>query len=200
MQNAVLPGYDPVGRCIYCDALKCFDGTPLTKEHIISEGMGGDRVLPSASCDKCRDITSLVERYFVQDMHWPTRAYWNLYGKRRRGTRPSTLEVRLDDNTRSVHVPIDEYPYALFMPLLAAPGILLGRDPRLETCPQLPFPELTHDRVWQWHSSEAPARAEALLEKYSSKTSATAKSKNLEEERLCYKSALFPQPVRRASV
>ena len=127
--------------------------------------MGGNHELPNASWKKCRDITTIFERHFLRDMHRATRAQWNLYGKRRPSTRPRTLEVRLDDNTRSVQVPIDEYPYAIYMPILDAPGILRGRDPRLEK-----FPELTMDRIWQWRSPDMEARAKALLKNTPLKT------------------------------
>jgi hypothetical protein len=50
--------YGPVGRCIYC-----YDGTSiLGNEHIIPFSLNGTHILPQASCLKCAEVTSQVER------------------------------------------------------------------------------------------------------------------------------------------
>jgi hypothetical protein len=48
--------YRPVGYCIYC-----FGTENLTREHIVAFGLNGTAVLPAASCDRCREITSAFE-------------------------------------------------------------------------------------------------------------------------------------------
>jgi hypothetical protein len=50
-----MPTYDPVGRCIYCEATTPTDGADrFSDEHIIPLGLGGNLVLPEASCAKCQ--------------------------------------------------------------------------------------------------------------------------------------------------
>lgn len=66
--NRVKTVYAAVAAALYCGARECTDGTLLTVEHIVPEGMGGNHELPSASCDECRDITTIFERHFLRDM------------------------------------------------------------------------------------------------------------------------------------
>ena len=153
--------YDPVGRCIYCDATESSDGSPLSEEHIIPRGMGGRLILPSASCDACRDTTSLFELRFQREMYAATRAYWNLYDRQKAG-RPTVFDVYFNDRTQRQSVPLDEYPYLLQMPLLDSPGMLAGRPVNPREFPNL----LESERLWTWAAPEAEERAQALLEKY----------------------------------
>ncbi|WP_143325590.1 HNH endonuclease [Caballeronia sordidicola] len=57
MKDSTQHKFHPVGRCIYCGAT----GVNLTNEHIIAEGLGGVALLPKATCDTCKDITSKIE-------------------------------------------------------------------------------------------------------------------------------------------
>src|SRR5712691_9770510 len=56
--------YLPVGKCIYCGATSysADDTRPLSDEHIIPYALGGDRVLPQASCKACATITGTTEQ------------------------------------------------------------------------------------------------------------------------------------------
>ncbi|MED5509329.1 MAG: hypothetical protein VX841_03450 [Pseudomonadota bacterium] len=56
-----------IGICIYCGA----DDVPLTREHVLPRGLGGNRspeemadafVLQKASCVKCQQITQRIEK------------------------------------------------------------------------------------------------------------------------------------------
>jgi hypothetical protein len=48
--------YEPVGQCIYCGSTK-----GLTDEHIFPKFLWGRAVLPKASCECCRRLTSAFE-------------------------------------------------------------------------------------------------------------------------------------------
>jgi len=149
--------HDPVGRCVYCGTTS----PPLREEHIIPEGMGGTLILPEASCDgpaSCAEKTSLFERTLQRQMYPAARAYWQLYGKRRKWTRPTSFQVRYGTETSpNVDVSIDNYPLSIFMPILQPPGMIAGRP--LE--PDLP--KLTADDFWSYTFEEGKKRASDLL-------------------------------------
>jgi hypothetical protein len=48
--------YQSVGSCIYCGSTQ-----QLSKEHALPLGLGGNYILPNASCEKCRKITEAFE-------------------------------------------------------------------------------------------------------------------------------------------
>src|SRR4051794_2543668 len=52
-----MPTYPPVGRCIYCGETKLPRGVlRFGNEHIIPLALGGNLVLPEASCRECEKI------------------------------------------------------------------------------------------------------------------------------------------------
>jgi hypothetical protein len=61
--------HDPVNKCLYCDAI-----SDLTDEHIFAFGLGGDDILPKASCKACAKITSGFERDVLRGLWWLARA------------------------------------------------------------------------------------------------------------------------------
>jgi len=66
--------YSPVGHCIYCGSIN----NDLSKEHIIPLGLGGNLILPKASCSSCAAITSKVERFCLKPMLGNIRNRLNL--------------------------------------------------------------------------------------------------------------------------
>lgn len=50
--------YQPVGRCIYCGTAE----EPLSDEHILPFALGGNLILPKASCETHRKTTQRIER------------------------------------------------------------------------------------------------------------------------------------------
>lgn len=163
--------FDPVGYCVYCDASESKDGTPLTDEHIIPEGMGGILVLPRSSCAECAAVTTRFERHFMRDMYGPVRAVMDLYGKRRKATRPTTLPFRLDSNTNTVQVDVSDYPFTLAMPLLDAPGMVIGRRTP-SALPDLRGP----GRIWRWQTPHAEQQTRQLMAKYGSRRGGTTQN------------------------
>ena len=52
-----MPTYPPVGRCIYCGETRLAAGVSrFGDEHIIPFALGGDLILPQASCKKCETL------------------------------------------------------------------------------------------------------------------------------------------------
>lgn len=128
--------YGPVGRCIYCGAAD----EPLTDEHIVPKGLDGTAVLEKASCDRCRRITSAVERDILRGPRDPdtgttaiTREMWHVRSHVDLGSgedRPETGEVVIvrDGEEETVELPLGEYPILLHLPGLPPPAYLTGRD------------------------------------------------------------------------
>jgi hypothetical protein len=122
--------YEPVGRCIYCRS----EGSreePLGKEHIVPYGLGGDWILPRASCKACARITGEVERYCQREMYGTVRVRMQL-PTRRRGGHPTMLPldiVRPDGRRERRLVPAHKAPMAVVGFRFPPPGLLRGAPP-----------------------------------------------------------------------
>lgn len=77
--------YRSIGFCIYCGSTK----PPLTREHVLPRGLGGDHnplgsheavVLQRASCEDCREITRTIEENVLRGMD----NFRNIYGMKRK--------------------------------------------------------------------------------------------------------------------
>src|SRR6266478_5809071 len=89
------------GLCIYCGRTE-----ELTDEHVVPFALGGNLILPDASCSECNKITSAFEqrvlRGFMQHArvagHFPTR---------RPKERPTTIpiEIKQDGQFKTVRLP-----------------------------------------------------------------------------------------------
>jgi hypothetical protein len=86
--------FGPVGFCIYCGARGAEDN-PISDEHIIPEGMGGNLVLEMASCQKCAGVISAAEGFCQRNMFPGLRALYDLYGKQRKKTRPLAFPLTI---------------------------------------------------------------------------------------------------------
>jgi hypothetical protein len=107
----------------------------------------------------------------MRDTYGSMRAVMDLYGKRRKATRPKTLPFRLDSNTSAVQVDVSDYPFTLAMPLLDAPGMVIGR--RTPT----PLPDLrAAGRVWRWQAPQAEQQTRRLMARYGSKRGGTTQN------------------------
>lgn len=118
--------YAPVGRCIYSR-----DGASHSKpydiEHIIPLSMGGRRELPQASCRACARCINRFETRFFRGTMETAREHLGLRGRQKIRHR-DRLPVTLLDG-RTVSVPMEVHPSALFFPKLAPPGFMMGMDP-----------------------------------------------------------------------
>ena len=75
--------FTPVGRCIYCGST----APPLGREHIIALALGGNHILPRASCAVCAKATSSDEQVVVREMFGSVRSKFDLRGHSR--TKPA---------------------------------------------------------------------------------------------------------------
>jgi hypothetical protein len=115
--------YEPVGRCIYCGSIK-----GLTDEHIFPKFLWGRAVLPKASCECCRRLTSAFELTCARFIFGRFRVVHDLPTDHPR-KRPSRLSIEIEQNgdIQSVEAPIADYPGApLFLLTWAEPGKLRG--------------------------------------------------------------------------
>lgn len=115
----------PVRRCIYCQ----FAGE-LTREHIVPSGLGGDWVLPKASCRDCAEITGRFERNVLRGSLWPARGALNL-GSRRKRQRPDDFPMMItrDGQEERVNTPIEDLVQAVPLPMFGKPGFLREEEP-----------------------------------------------------------------------
>jgi hypothetical protein len=99
----------------------------LSDEHILAFGLGGSMILKDASCRRCADVTSKIERHCLRGMFLPVRTHLKM-PTRRPKERPKTLPVRFNDADDSqIHqVPVDHHPGYLFSFDLDPPQILYG--------------------------------------------------------------------------
>lgn len=115
------------GVCIYCGRT-----TDLTEEHVVPFALGGNLIVPDASCPDCADITSAVEtrvlRGFMHDARiagkFPTR-----HPKKR----PTTVSIRakkeFDIDFHEAQLPAPEAIGILFLPKLEPAAFLAGKPP-----------------------------------------------------------------------
>ena len=113
-----------VGTCIYCGVT----GGPLSREHIIPEGLSGEFTLIAASCAGCRDITSVFEQDALRNAFGQARTALHLRSKRAKA-RPAYLPIRVqrDGVEVEVEIPAEEYPVILTLPIFPLPGYLAAR-------------------------------------------------------------------------
>jgi hypothetical protein len=122
--------YEPVGRCIYCLS-EGSRSAPLGKEHIIPYGLGGDWILPRASCKECATITSSIELQCQRAMFGTLRVRLPLPTRRPEG-HPTRLPIeffRPDGKRERRIVPADQAPVAFLGFQLLRPGLLLDVPP-----------------------------------------------------------------------
>lgn len=116
--------YAAVGECIYCSAQ---DG--LSDEHIIPFGLGGNLVLPEATCRSCADVTSLIERKVLRGFMYGARIVGDFptYRKKKRPKTVLTKLIHADDSTTEYELPVEAAPGFLILPTFARATILDGR-------------------------------------------------------------------------
>lgn len=113
-----------VGSCIYCGR----SDSELTDEHIMPYALGGNAVLRKASCKKCQDATSRIERHICRPIAGMMRSRLGIQS--RRPKRKETVQTFMfGDERRELSFPTDEFPAILAYPTFASPGIFMGRPP-----------------------------------------------------------------------
>lgn len=124
--------YDPVGKCIYCGSATWSSNKDrkLGDEHIVPEGIGGNLVLPEASCKKCEGITSACELEWLRGSLYVARVQKGLGKKKKRSPISIPLEVERNGQATSTNVPIEKFPAMAVTLKFGPPGILAGSTPQ----------------------------------------------------------------------
>jgi hypothetical protein len=121
--------FDPVGTCIYCGATH---PVPLTKEHILPQGLGGGLILPESSCETCRRITQDIETTCLRHMSLLTYR----------------LKAGLVQHLHEIPSHVKERPHFLLLPIAKdPPGILDGRQVGLPMRYDLRLAANTHPAI-----------------------------------------------------
>jgi hypothetical protein len=116
--------YPPFGRCIYCGAKD-----DLSDEHIIPFALGGNIVLPKASCPACAKITAQFEQACTRTMMGPLRVRMNLQTRRKK-ERPQEFSVQIlgpCDSEGRIEVPAISYPAVCIGIKLDPPRMVTGQ-------------------------------------------------------------------------
>jgi hypothetical protein len=132
--------YMPAGACIYCGSRNSMGASPLSVEHIVPVGLGGELILPRASCENCASITIRNERFCLRKMLLEVRAQLGL-PTGRPGNRPTEFQIGVFDEKSDGSLPANtddvdyqwqtvsaaERPIALMLPRFVPPGVLWRR-------------------------------------------------------------------------
>ena len=138
MRLAELPEaktYDPAGRCIYCGD----DAVALGQEHIIPLSLGGEAVIPEASCTPCAEE---IKKYESDCLNWTfiqARTFLKLPMYKPK-YRPKDLRLGAFESEESIpkdltgifrweNIPTDDHPASILLPGFALPGLLRGTAP-----------------------------------------------------------------------
>ncbi len=125
--------YAAIGQCIYCGAPG--SSVQLRREHILAYSLGGDAVLPAATCSTCADVTSAFEKHCANHMFLSIRVQHNVHSRRPKRTKlpiSETFEPAPQLAPR-ILVPVADYPGILALPSFDPPGIVTGREPTVGT-------------------------------------------------------------------
>lgn len=118
----------PVGECIYCRRRP--PEVSLTDEHIIADGLGGDLILPSASCPECARTTGRVEQHMLRHVLQQPRGALGISSRKKRA-KLTSLRVNIANEGEEA-IPKDipfhpDMPAFLILPTNDMnPGILRG--------------------------------------------------------------------------
>jgi hypothetical protein len=121
--------YPAVEQCVYCGKRK--PEVSLTKEHILAYSLGGDAILPAASCPTCQRIIQPIETYCAEKIFKDVKVH---HGVHSRSGQQSELPVyrkfspELDERD-TVLVSIKDHPGWLMMPSFDLPGIVADVSP-----------------------------------------------------------------------
>jgi hypothetical protein len=126
--------YSPVDACVYCG-----EKGGLSTEHIIPLAFGGELILPKASCEAHRKVTSRVEDFILRRYLCPLRSHLGL-PSRRPTLRPDGYPLKLSRNGQSwkKKVSLKDHPGFFRFMLLDRPGKVAGR-PRIQATYSISF-------------------------------------------------------------
>jgi hypothetical protein len=145
--------FPPVNCCIYCRT----SDKELGDEHVVPYALGGNYVLPKASCPACSRITARFEGVTCRTTLGNLRMRYGFPTHRKRD-RPNTIEIGTlneDGSTGRRDIPVQEYPIGAFIPYFGRAGFFLGAPPNLDvlqaTFKNHPTDELEDlTRIYNW--------------------------------------------------
>ncbi len=117
--------YQSVGECIYCGETE----GKLTDEHIIAYALGGNRILPKASCNVCQTATSKAERAVLHDMLIQVRTQLGLPSRKKSLPAKMPLIVQYGDEEKVFELEKAKHPTMAAFLLTPLPGALGGEAP-----------------------------------------------------------------------
>jgi hypothetical protein len=118
--------FTPAGRCVYCGDRE----PPLTREHIIPQGLGGGLIMHKASCGACQKITRDLETYCLRGLLLPHRLNIGLVQHPDELGDTLPLRFKIDDREEVRRVPLEDFPNYLALPQIhRAPGMVCGGTP-----------------------------------------------------------------------
>ena len=122
--------HKPVGTCIFCrEFVGPFCPGLLSDEHIIAYSIGGNDLLPQASCGLHQKVTAQLDEQIARDM---LKVYRHAYGfpSRSGSDRQPFYKIPVTNQLKSFtyfqEVPLSEVPGLYTCPHLITPGILVG--------------------------------------------------------------------------
>lgn len=134
----------PINVCIYCE--KKEPEIKLTDEHAIPYSLGGNIVLPKASCTRCADFTKSIEGYVARTIFRDVRIEHN-FPTRNPHDRPTELPIYTSisdvENAKPHLVPVKDYPGYLTIMCSEPAGILMGKAPNSKFT-AIPFVKAIH--------------------------------------------------------
>lgn len=118
----------PVGQCIYCR--RAPPEVTLSGEHIIADGLGGDLILPEASCEHCARVTCRSEGLFLREMVRDARGTVGLKARKKRAKQEQEFLKEIAGEEQKLSIPYTPDNPAIFVSFVTGspPGILLGGD------------------------------------------------------------------------
>ena len=126
--------YQPVGRCIYCGAGQYRKDRPSPKlgdEHIVPLSLGGNLILPEASCHDCEKAINKVEAPLTRGLFLPARTKLK-FPTRRKKDRPThlPLDIHAPSGFETQQVLLENYPAMIMTMMFDTPAILWGLPPK----------------------------------------------------------------------
>ncbi len=121
--------FPPVGECVYCGARP--PAVALTDEHIIPFSLGGNVILPEASCKACAAVTADIEGHVGRKVLWDFRVHAKIPTRRpkeRPDVLPATISIGTGEPQR-MDFAVADHPYFTPLPVWGMPGALIGAKP-----------------------------------------------------------------------
>lgn len=114
----------PVRECIYCG-----NQNELTDEHVIPYGLGGELILPAASCKDCEKVTSKIEREVLRRHLIQVRSKLGMPSRRKSLPKDLPITVQLGGEPKTFYLPKAEHPTLVSFLLYLLPAALRGDAP-----------------------------------------------------------------------